>query len=47
VVVRYGEPVVVGPTADRAVVDARRLEVERELTRITAEADHSVRGSLS
>jgi lysophospholipid acyltransferase (LPLAT)-like uncharacterized protein len=44
VVVRYGEPVMVEPDADRNVVDARRLDVERELARITEEADRSARG---
>lgn len=44
VVVRYGEPVTVEANADRAVADARRLEVERELTRITEEADRAARG---
>jgi len=44
VVVRYGEPVTVEADADRVLVDARRLEVERELTRITEEADRAARG---
>jgi lysophospholipid acyltransferase (LPLAT)-like uncharacterized protein len=45
VVVRYGEPVVVGANADRGGVEAKRLEVERVLTRITGEADRSARGA--
>jgi lysophospholipid acyltransferase (LPLAT)-like uncharacterized protein len=44
VVVRYGEPLLVDANADRVGVEARRQEVERELMRITAEADRSVRG---
>ena len=44
VVVRYSEPMQVAPNADRAEVEARRLDLERELTRITAEADRSARG---
>jgi lysophospholipid acyltransferase (LPLAT)-like uncharacterized protein len=44
VVVRYGEPVLVDASADRALVEARRLDVERALTRITDEADRSARG---
>jgi lysophospholipid acyltransferase (LPLAT)-like uncharacterized protein len=44
VVVRYGEPVTVAPGADRALVETRRLEVERTLTRITEEADRAARG---
>lgn len=44
VVVRYGEPMQVDPNADRAEVEARRLDLERELNRITAEADRSARG---
>jgi lysophospholipid acyltransferase (LPLAT)-like uncharacterized protein len=44
VVVRYGEPMQVDPNADRAEVEARRLDLERELTRITAEADRSAHG---
>lgn len=43
VVVRYGEPILVDPGLDREGVEARRLDVERELTRITAEADRSAR----
>ena len=46
VVVRYGEPLVVDPNADRAEVEARRLDLERELTRITDEADRSARGEF-
>lgn len=45
VVVRYGEPMLLEPDADRALLEARRLDVERELTRITAEADRSVHGA--
>jgi lysophospholipid acyltransferase (LPLAT)-like uncharacterized protein len=44
VVVRYGTPVRVEPDADRVVVEARRQDVERELTRITEAADRSARG---
>jgi len=44
VVVRYGEPMVVAADADRAQVEVRRLDLERELTRITAEADRSAHG---
>jgi len=44
VVVRYGEPIIVDANADRAAVEARRQDLERELTRITAEVDRSVRG---
>jgi lysophospholipid acyltransferase (LPLAT)-like uncharacterized protein len=44
VVVRYGEPLLVDPNADRVMVEARRQDVERELTRITDEADRSARG---
>ena len=44
VVVRYGEPVMVERDSDRPRVDARRLDVERVLTRITEEADRSARG---
>jgi lysophospholipid acyltransferase (LPLAT)-like uncharacterized protein len=43
IVVRYGEPVTVAPGADRAEVDARRLDLERALARITDEADASAR----
>jgi len=43
VVVRYGEPMPVDPDLDREGVEARRLDVERELTRITEEADRSAR----
>jgi lysophospholipid acyltransferase (LPLAT)-like uncharacterized protein len=43
VVVRYGEPILVDPGLDREGVEACRLDVERELTRITAEADRSAR----
>jgi lysophospholipid acyltransferase (LPLAT)-like uncharacterized protein len=43
VIVRYGQPIVVGPNEDRAMLEARRQELERELTRITAAADHSAR----
>lgn len=46
VVVRYGEPVVVDAGADRTAVEARRSDVERELTRITAEADRSAHGGM-
>jgi hypothetical protein len=31
----------VDPDADRATLDVRRLDLERELTRITGEADRS------
>ena len=44
VVVRYGEPVRVAPDSGRDAVEERRLDVERVLTRITAEADRSARG---
>jgi lysophospholipid acyltransferase (LPLAT)-like uncharacterized protein len=44
VVVRYGEPVMVDAEADRAVMETRRLEVERALERITVEADRAARG---
>jgi lysophospholipid acyltransferase (LPLAT)-like uncharacterized protein len=44
VVVRYGEPLLVGADADRVIVEARRQDVERELTRITDAADRSARG---
>jgi lysophospholipid acyltransferase (LPLAT)-like uncharacterized protein len=44
VVVRYGKPVFVEAAADRVAVEVRRLDVERELSRITDEADRSVRG---
>ena len=47
VVVRYGEPMIVSADANRAEVEARRLDLERELTRITAEADRSARGEKS
>jgi lysophospholipid acyltransferase (LPLAT)-like uncharacterized protein len=43
VVVRYGDPVTVGEGADRSGVEAKRLEVERVLSRITEEADRSAR----
>jgi lysophospholipid acyltransferase (LPLAT)-like uncharacterized protein len=42
VVVRYGPPVLVPADADRDVLEARRLDVERVLTAITAEADRDV-----
>lgn len=45
VVVRYGAPIAVPPDADRVMVEARRQDVERALTRITDEADRSARGS--
>jgi hypothetical protein len=45
VVVRYGEPLLVDPNADRVAVEARRLDVERDLTRITEEADRSAHSS--
>jgi lysophospholipid acyltransferase (LPLAT)-like uncharacterized protein len=41
VVLRYGQPMLVDPDADRATLDVRRLDLERELTRITGEADRS------
>jgi lysophospholipid acyltransferase (LPLAT)-like uncharacterized protein len=44
VVIRYGEPMLLEPDADRAALEARRLDVERELKRITGDADRSVRG---
>ncbi len=47
VVVRYGQPILVPAEADRAHVEARRLDVEGELTRITAEADSSARGETA
>ena len=47
VVVRYGNPVRVEADADRDQVESRRLEVERELARITAEADRSARGETA
>ncbi|HEX6790642.1 MAG TPA: lysophospholipid acyltransferase family protein [Candidatus Krumholzibacteria bacterium] len=45
IVVRYGDPVRVEPAeAGRDAIERRRLDIERELTRITAEADRSARG---
>lgn len=41
VVLRYGTPMLVDPDADRVALEARRQDVERELTRITSEADRS------
>lgn len=44
VVIRYGEPILVDADTGRIAMEARRLDVERELTRITDEADRSARG---
>jgi lysophospholipid acyltransferase (LPLAT)-like uncharacterized protein len=41
VVLRYGQPMLVDPDADRVALEARRQDLERELARITGEADHS------
>ena len=41
VVVRYGAPLTVDATADREALEARRLDVERALTRLTEEADRA------
>ncbi|HET6349892.1 MAG TPA: lysophospholipid acyltransferase family protein [Candidatus Krumholzibacteria bacterium] len=43
VVVRYGEPWRVDAGANRDAIELRRLDVERDLTRITEEADRSAR----
>jgi lysophospholipid acyltransferase (LPLAT)-like uncharacterized protein len=43
VVVRYGEPLTIPADADRDTVEAKRLELEAALKRITAEADDAAR----
>jgi len=42
--IRYGPPVVVPSDADDALIEARRLELERVLTDITEENDRAVTG---
>ena len=40
----WGEPIVVPADADRAQLEAKRMDVETALNRLGDEADHSVEG---